>query len=494
MSEFCQIDYSLYSRVSHTLSENHGRLPDDFILNTSNDIGGITISEGCLDKLLFRYGPDVDPAPYEHILEVAEVDEEAACYGSERIFSEVPVRYVLMQEEMHVWLSEHHDLMQKECVHAFLKRRIYETSDVEELKFLLDACRELDRYEPQLQVMIRKLAESSEIASYCYPALRKFPDGNEVIYQIARNSEGQAKAEAIYELCPDNEEKKRWLIEHGKPKYLGWYSTGAVIAGKCDFQSLLDDPDLSVKDRDRIGEITSCFLEEGAAVGLRQLPDWEGLCRKYIHMVRENPSSEGISNISHEYECLEKAGNHPAVVRLIGECEEAMNDENILRYAKERVSEGKDMFLSDILFLPYDEKTVFTALCTDFKANYRNITYLNEVKYKEEAFRILFQQKNMERQYLIPYIQAMKDESLLKETDTDFHDRCMHLLEKGLKECRGPTLETIRYLRKEGIELDDSINAYMKTYELKQREEEQKYPLKRKLLKQMRPAEMPKRS
>ena len=475
MSEYYETDYSLYVRVNRTLSSHQGRLPDDFVMNRKNDIGGIMISEGCVDKLLFRYGPDLDATPYEHILEVAGKDEEAACYASERVFSEVPVRYVLMQEEMHAWLWEHHDLMQKESVQSFLKRRIYETSDVEELKFLLDACRELDHYDPQLQVMIRKLAESGEVASYCYPAVRKFPDGNEVVFQIAENAEGQAKAEAIYELYPDDEEKKRWLMDHGKPKYLGWYSTGAVIARKCNFQAMLEDPDLSLKDRDRIGEITSCFLEEGAAVGLHELPDWEGLCRKYIHLVRKQPTAEGISHISHEYECLEKVQNHPAVIRLIQECEEAMNDEKILYYAKERVRKGRDMILSDILFIPYDEKTVFRSLCRDFDENWRNVLYLNELDYKVKAFGLLRKQKSI-TEYLKPYIQALKDERMFTDTDEVFVKQCMDLLKEGLRKCRRTTADTILYLQRKGVVLDDEINAYMKAYEQKRREADRRYP------------------
>lgn len=338
MTEMYQIDFSLYGKVNQALYANHGKLPEDFILNRKNYADGIVISEGCLDKMLFRHVPQQDAQPYETVLEESFSDCTKASDDSEKLFSQNSIRYVLIKDEINNWIRDHHDQMQRTEVISFLKRRIRETAEVEELKFLLDCCGELESYDAELQKMIVELAQSGETASFCYPAIHKFPNANEVIYGIARKTDHQAKAEAIYALEVDNNDKKKWLIYHGMPGYLGWYSTGAVIARKCDFLLMLADPDLTIKDRDQIGWITSTFLEEGRAFELEKLHDWQKLCIKYIQLVRKKPTVKGIQAISHEYDCIEKYQERTteSLTDLMNECEEALRDENILSFTKNR--------------------------------------------------------------------------------------------------------------------------------------------------------------
>lgn len=500
MTETYQTDISLYGRVMHALHVNHGRLPDDFILNENNCTEGVVFSEGTLDKLFSCYRENADEKPYERILEKADEDPKEACQESNEFFAKEPVRYVMVQDNLKAWRQEHHPLIQNDHTVSFLKQRIRETVEAEELKFLLDTCGELNNYDEELQKMIRNLSESSEMAAFCYPSLKKFPDGNELIFQIAKNVDGQAKAEAIYALNPDDEEKKRWMIYEGKPGALGWYSTGAVIARKCDFALLLEDPDLSMEDRDRIGEITCSFMEEGPAVGLRELPDWEGLCRTYIHMVRENPSISGIHNICHEYDCLEfqKYQNVPAVDHLLAECEEALHDKRILAFGREKIRHGENLELSELLNIPYDEDAVFDDLKNHFHAKFRNVRYLKEPDHIRKAFEILFEtvdfsvRENTEdfsqtENMVCCFTGYLKPEFLTENSDESFVSECNEMILFGLRnrQCKDlykRTVDVADTLQKEGVIFNETVTAVMEEINRKQKECRERNPFMNQLL------------
>lgn len=511
MTDIYQTDISLYGRLMNALRSNKGKLPEDFILNDQNCTNGVVFSEGSLDKLFSHQRGDYDPEPYERILEKANEDPVEACQESHAFFSKETVRYVMVQRQLNAWEQEHHDLIQSENVVSFLKRRIRETDHVEELKFLLDTCGELDSYDEELKRMIRNLSQSSEVATFCFPSLAKYPDGNELIFQIAKNVDGQAKAEAIYALNPDDEEKKRWMIYEGRPAFLDWYSTGAVIAGKCDFMSMLDNPDLSMDYRDHIGEITSAFLEEGPAVGLKELPDWEGICRKYIRMVRENPSTYGITNIRHEYACLEseKDRNMPAIDHLIQECEEALHDENVLSFAGNKIAKGENLILSELLSIPYDENTAFEALKKDFHQNYENIRYLKDPDHIKKAFEILFDTvdfsvENTSEDFdhtvelIYTFLDQIRPEIMKENPDESFIRKCNEMMEFGLKHTKygglyGNTLYVIEFLQNNGVVFNEKITAYMDDVYRKREEAEKKSEIRRMLRQKQREEERKKR-
>lgn len=493
------------------LKLNNGNLPLDFVLNKSNCLGGVMFSEGSLDKLYSHQKGNFNPEPFEKILEKAYEDTVEACQESHIFFGKEPTRYVMVQRKLNAWEQEHHDLIQSVNVISFLKQRIRETDHVEELKFLLGTCEELDAYDEELQQMIRNLSHSSEVAAFCFPSLEKFPDGNELIFEIAKGVDGQAKAEAIYALNPDNEEKKRWMIYEGKPQFLDWYSTGAVIARKCDFAFMLKDPDLTMDTRDHIGEITSTFFEEGPAVGLKQLPDWEELCRTYIHMVKENPSTYGICNISNELDCLEseKDRNMLEIDHLIKESEDALNDKGILTFAKEKIGKGEDLILSGLLPIPYDENVAFEALRNNIKKNYRNIRYLKDQKHIKKAFEILFEtiDFNVEKssedfdlttEMVFVFVNYLEPEFMIENPDEFFILKCNELMEFGLKypEYGGlyeRTICSVEYLQHNGIIFNEKITAYMNDIYRKRAESGKELEIIKMLRQKMRETEKKKK-
>ncbi len=272
-------EQSLYRAICGAL-QNDGMLPPDFSLPrpSHQNAEGLRFADGAFDGIsLYHMAPDrrdiKSLTEITGLISAGSYDQAAECL---RLFfsSDEYICMLPMIDDYQKWLYENRAQIDPDRMLEFASQILMESPDAESIKFVLSYLELLktDRT-PALRNLIRVLALSDEFTLFCLFVIARWPDGNDVIFDIARHVSGWGRIHAVERLAPENAEIRRWLLTEGWQNTVMSAYSALTCVEKSGLVEKIQSGDLSEDEFTAAGCLISALLGEAPVAGIDGLGD-----------------------------------------------------------------------------------------------------------------------------------------------------------------------------------------------------------------------------
>lgn len=281
---------SVYERIVSALDDD-GNLSADFQLFDYMETEQMKFSMGALDGIGIYHTPDQDAtveANYVYDLLVRLVNEEAEDTLVElgRFLTEK--RLLGLVDTLVRLIYQSRESLPSDQIYRLAYRFMVQETNIELVKLGIALCALLNVEEqPEFRSVILTLAKCSEFTLYSLVSLGGWRGRNEVVFQLAKETNGWGKVHAVERLEPDTGEIRDWILCYGCDNGgLSFYS-GLTCANKGNMIEALRQDILPKKVLKGAAKILTAILDEGPVAGISQYDDAkEALERFAVHAKR----------------------------------------------------------------------------------------------------------------------------------------------------------------------------------------------------------------
>lgn len=287
----------LYQLILENLDENN-RLPDDFSFPQAGSPNEIRFAAGAMDGIGVYHMAAQDTA--QQASQLAALLEQACEQFNDQIKSEIELflkenRVLHMIDPLIEYIRNGHT----KITPASLKQAAFElmtgSDDVESVKLGIAMTGILNiEDEPDCRKGILTLGKSDEFTLYSLVAVSGWKDGNDIIFQYAREMRGWGKIHAVERLEPSTEEIRDWLICSGCKNDIVDSYLGLTCADKGRLSEYLQRKVLPDEYLEGAGIILSAMLDEGPSPGMSAYEEGPDVIRNYLCHVHQLSSLKAL--------------------------------------------------------------------------------------------------------------------------------------------------------------------------------------------------------
>ena len=240
--------------------------------------------------------------------------------------------------------------------------------------------------EEDIREMIRNLSLYEEFSLFALWNIRKWEDGNQEVFELAKKLGSWGKIHAVEILQPQTEEIRRWLLFEGTfnevvnaySAYTCWQKSGAeeILSGQPSeetYKALL--------------KLINALLDEGPVRGISLLEDPEKTLLRLTELAGQyeldTDDYQVFLSLRHWADDREEP-----IRSLSSACIDLLHSEHCLRLVREAVKRGKALELAEELGIPFRTQ-LLECLKHDFENYYCSCGYLmNDRIYVEPVLRV----------------------------------------------------------------------------------------------------------
>lgn len=269
-------DEEYYSRFSIFFNIKqafyNGKLPDDYKLPRYGA------------KPMFADGAQDGTAIYH--LKLEETDENARLLEAFKLMSnaDFPAAETLLEsilqnnyaiklaDDIHTVLLENHEVLDAGNIYRFAVNNLLASKNKELVKADM-VILELFPCDEPVRGAVRILGQCEEFTLFTIFVMRKWDNGNEEIFALAKKVRDWGRIHAIEYLEADTEEKKEWLLYEGlKNIFMPEYSALTVF-NKAEAAKVFAMEELSYETYHALATLLEGLLDEGPVPGISQIKD-----------------------------------------------------------------------------------------------------------------------------------------------------------------------------------------------------------------------------
>lgn len=269
-------DEEYYSRFSIFFNIKqafyNGKLPDDYKLPRYGA------------KPMFADGAQDGTAIYH--LKLEETDENARLLEAFKLMSnaDFPAAETLLEsilqnnyaiklaDDIHTVLLENYEVLDAGNIYRFAVNNLLASKNKELVKADM-VILELFPCDEPVRGAVRILGQCEEFTLFAIFAMRKWDNGNEEIFALAKKVRDWGRIHAIEYLEADTEEKKEWLLYEGlKNIFMPEYSALTVF-NKAEAAKVFAMEELSYETYHALAMLLEGLLDEGPVPGISQIKD-----------------------------------------------------------------------------------------------------------------------------------------------------------------------------------------------------------------------------
>lgn len=351
--------------------DERGRLPRDFSLRQALDPAGTEqgfyYCDGFMEGSITGLDKGQDKSP-----ELLDVLRQAVAGEYDRAVQELKAFF--SDEEGHLmnayvtsvqqWIDDHRDTLDPEPLIWFADQLLQEADQSEIIKFALSLLEFFDLYQEEgLADEIRLLAKCNEFTLFCVRNFLQWEDGQEEIWQIARQVYGWGRIAALEYLDPRTVQIRQWMLEEGwdndvNPEYTAW-----LLADNVDLVGVLEQPTLTSKAFEGAEALVDALLVDEPVPGISRIQQPVKLLTEFLrHCEEQEKELEEYQVILH---ILQYAQN-----RLSGKEQETVKQacgKLLLSFAcaqtiQQAMKKGEGFEIARTLDLPYAQQAVELVL------------------------------------------------------------------------------------------------------------------------------------
>ncbi|MBQ8132849.1 MAG: hypothetical protein IJ192_00310 [Clostridia bacterium] len=262
-----------------------GKLPSDFSLpNPDKDDEGNRYDDGAMDGILFyhSHAEKNELGELEQILDLAaKGSDTAAAAKTEKYLEKTGYKALTLIDNLQNYILSHTDKLPANAIYSFAIELTVASRNKEAVKLGLSILEIFSDYNDALLEAIMDLARCDEFSLFCIWAVKNLENGNDLIFQIAKDTFGWGRIFAINQLEPTTDEIKSWLLQEGiKNNIYSGYSAIAVFQ-KADIHKLLEDG-LPQEQLTPVGADIAYLILDGPTIGIKAFEDGENIVNMYL--------------------------------------------------------------------------------------------------------------------------------------------------------------------------------------------------------------------
>lgn len=277
---------SIYEYISSSLKD--GKLPDDFSLSEFTKSDGIVFADGALDGITMYHMPafDMKEEDYQVMVEAVNAINDHEFEIADGLFQQLEKenRALLIANQLQDYIINHEDTIKSGNVYEYGVGTIQLSNHIECVKYALMMLELLVIKNEETKKLIRTLALSDEFTLYCVHIMTHWVNGNEEIFEIAKNVHGWGRIHAVEflkPLLPRYDEIREWMLKEGiNNDVMPSYSALTCWKNANIGSILFVNP--TAEEFKYIGKIIDAMLDEDAIPGISTLDKRKEILLKYL--------------------------------------------------------------------------------------------------------------------------------------------------------------------------------------------------------------------
>ena len=295
-------------------------------------------------------------------------------------------RAINIIDELQDCVRKHADELDAEQLYRFaVMDLLLEGRDIECVKFGLELLELFDEPDEYVKQIVRNLGLYTEFTIFSVFNMKRWENGNEEIFRLAKNVEGWGRVHAIERLEPETQEIKDWLLfEACDDSVLDSYNALTCVKNSAVAERLKGR--ITDKEYSAIGQLISNIIIEGPVAGISELPDAESVLADYVSQASLHTLK--LADYSVILKVFKYACEDMDFPDLVSMCKTILTSGACRFCIEEALKSGKGVELAIACEIPYQE-SMLQALKDDFDHQYNNCRYLlNDKDYLEKTLDV----------------------------------------------------------------------------------------------------------
>lgn len=370
MQNFAFTQPSILQRLYDALDER-GRLPRDYSLQQALEpegpAGGFYYSDGFMEGNItgLDKGGEESPELQDGLSQILEGEYDRAVQTLQAFFSDgedhLMNAYV---ESVQQWIDDHRDTLDPEPLIWFADRLLQEADQSEIIKFALSLLEFFDLHqEEELAEEIRLLAKCNEFTLFCVRNFLQWKNGQEEIWQTARQVYGWGRIAALEYLDPRTAQIRQWMLEEGWDNDVNPEYTARLLAENVDLLGVLEQPTLTAKAFEGAEALVDALLVDEPVPGISRIRQPVKLLTEFLrHCEEQEKELEEYQVILYilQYAQSRLAGKEQETVKQA--CGKLLLSFACAQTVQQAMKKGEGFEMARTLDLPYAQQAVELVL------------------------------------------------------------------------------------------------------------------------------------
>ncbi len=387
------MEKSIYEQICENLVD--GVLPDGFSLPDEADSAPVKFAPGAFDGIsIYHMGLDeLDDEGREALGRALASASTGNRAETDALFFEWTKKHraISMVDEIQNYVREHQAELKIGYLYQSAKHMILHSTHIECVKIALELMEMFKGPMADVTDAVRLLGLYDEFTIFAVWNLRKWEDGNEEIFELAKKVHGWGRIHAVEFLEPDTEEIRRWLLAEGCVNDVLPAYSALTVWEKCSAEELLKGKP-SPEEYEALLRLIDGLLDEGPCPGISSVENAESMLLRVLELARDYElTADDLAVFLNMKRWAEKRKEPlPAVAAAADSVLHLPVSEQAVRSA---VKAGRAWDLALALGLPFRED-LLRLMRADFEKHYGDVRYLmNDGEYYAQAAMALFREK-----------------------------------------------------------------------------------------------------
>lgn len=303
-----ELDVPVLDYIRESMS--NGALPEDFSLPSKPvNEQGMKFADGAMDGILMYHTGAKSIELSEDIKEIIKQAADGATKKStakiEKYFNKTDNRMLSLIDNLQRFILDNTESLDPNNMYKFAIELTVGSKNKEAVKFGLSILELFSEYNDALLQAILDIALCDEFTLYCIWAVRNLENGNNIIFDIAKKTQGWGHIHAVDALKADTDEIKEWLLNYGCINNVLPQYSAAVCFEEAGVEEMLENG-LTQEQLTPVGNIISYLINEGPVVGISGFENADEIINNYLNNAEKLECSENdnqiIEDISKHYE------------------------------------------------------------------------------------------------------------------------------------------------------------------------------------------------
>lgn len=265
----------------------NGEIPRDFSIFIKQE--DIVFADGAKDGIcIYHFGPqEISDEDYQIMCDAIKAINQKDFDLADKLFIDLSERVTAVSiiDKLQQYVFDIKDKLDANTIYDYCIRLITTSDNIECVKYGLSILELMNTNDDQTRNIIKTLALSDEFTFFCIYIMKKWPDGNQEIFDTAKKVYGWGRIFAVRELRaldPYYDEIRKWLLEEGIDNdVMRSYSALDVWRNGNVGSTLYTHP--TPKQLAYIRDIIDALLDEGPVIGISALDKKEEIIMVFLN-------------------------------------------------------------------------------------------------------------------------------------------------------------------------------------------------------------------
>ena len=384
------MEKSIYELISENMTD--GVLKPGFSLPEEADSAPVKFAPGAFDGIcIYHMGLDeLDDKGRAALGEALASASTGKHEQTDALFFEWTKKHraVSMVDEIQNYVREHKEELKIGYMYQSAKYMILHSAHIECVKIGLELLELFRSPFADVEEAVRVLGLCDEFTIFAVWNIRKWEDGNQEIFDLAKKVHGWGRIHAIEFLEADTDEIRRWLLTEGCVNDVMPAYSALTVWEKCGAEAILRGKP-SRDEFKAILRLVEALLDEGPCPGISQVENAENVLLRVLELAPDYYLTvEDLSVILAVKRWAEN--KKEPLTAVVSACDEVLHLPLSVMVVRDAVREGKAQELAAELGLPFRED-LLRAMRSDFEHHCGKVCWLmNDGDYYAEQAMALF--------------------------------------------------------------------------------------------------------